>query len=71
MFNTHNSLGKVSTQPHPTLCIQFLNRENNDKNNTFPLGKQICFTIVWGCAETLPFTLPICLTVCCYGKEKF
>ena len=46
--------GKISAQPHPTLCIQFLNRENNDKNNTFPLGKQICFTIVWGCAETLP-----------------
>ena len=41
------------------LCIQFLNRGNNDKNNTFPLGKQICFTIVWGCAETLPIlTLP-------------
>ena len=47
------SMGKISAQPHPTLCIQFLNRENNDKNNTFPLGKQICFTIVWGCAETL------------------
>ena len=46
--------GKISAQPHPTLCIQFLNRENNDKNNTFPLGKQICFTIVRGCAETLP-----------------
>ena len=46
--------GKISAQPHPTLCIQFLNRENNDKNNTFPLGKQICFTIVWGCAEILP-----------------
>ena len=46
--------GKISAQPHPTLCIQFLNRENNDKNNTFPLGKQICFTMVWGCAETLP-----------------
>ena len=48
--------GKISAQPHPTLCIQFLNRGNNDKNNTFPLGKQICFTIVWGCAETLPYT---------------
>ena len=47
-------IGKISAQPHPTLCIQFLNIENNDKNNTFPLGKQICFTIVWGCAETLP-----------------
>ena len=47
-------MGKISVQPHTTLCIQFLNRENNDKNNTLPLGKQICFTIVWGCAEILP-----------------
>ena len=39
---------------YPTLCIQFLDREKNDKNNTFPLRKQICFTIVWGCAEILP-----------------
>ena len=46
--------GKISAQPHTSLCIQFLNRENNDKNNTLPLGKQICFTIVWGCAEILP-----------------
>ena len=51
---TSTSSGKISAQPHPTLCIQFLNRGNNDKNNTFPLGKQICFTVVWGCAETLP-----------------
>ena len=49
--------GKISAQPHTTLCIQFLTRENNGKNNTFPLGKQICFTIVWGCAETLPIHL--------------
>ena len=48
------TFGKISVQPHTTLCIQFLNRENNDKNNTLPLGKQICFTIVWGCAEILP-----------------
>ena len=46
--------GKISAQPHTILCIQFLDRENNDKNNTLPLGKQICFTIVWGCAEILP-----------------
>ena len=45
--------GKISAQPHSTSCIQFLDRENSDKNNTLPLGKQICFTIVWGCAETL------------------
>ena len=37
---------KISAQPHTTLCIQLLDRENNDKNNTFPLGKRICFTIV-------------------------
>ena len=47
-------IGKISAQPHTTLCIQFLDRENNDKNNRLPLGKQICFTIVWGCAEILP-----------------
>ena len=46
--------GKISAQSHPTLCIQFLDRENNDKNDTLPLGKQICFIIVWGCAEILP-----------------
>ena len=46
--------GKISAQPQTTLCIQFLDRENNNKNNTLPLGKQICFTIVWGCAEILP-----------------
>ena len=40
--------GKISVQPHTT---------NNDKNNTLPLGKQICFTIVWGCAEILPSDL--------------
>ena len=42
-----NNLGEISTQPHTTLCIQFLDRENNNKNNRLPLGKQICFTIVW------------------------
>ena len=52
-FNTRTN-GKISAQPHTTLCIQFLERENNDKNNTLPLGKQICFTIEWGCAEILP-----------------
>ena len=39
--------GKISAQPHPILCIQFLDRENNDKNNTLPLGKQI-MTVVKG-----------------------
>ena len=44
----------ISTQPHPTSCIKFLDRENNNKNITLPLGKQIYFTTVWGCAEILP-----------------
>ena len=50
--------GKISAQPHPTLCIQFLNIENNDKNNTFPLGKQIFFYNSMGlCGNfTLSFT---------------
>ena len=49
--------GKISAQLHTTLCIQLLDSENNDKNNTLPLGKQICFTIAWGCAEILPKTV--------------
>ena len=54
---TPRVFGKISAQPHTTSCIQFLDRENNDKNNRLPLGKQICFIIVWGCAEILPVTL--------------
>ena len=46
--------GKISAQPHTTLRIQFLNRENNNKNNTLPLRKQICLTTVWRCAEISP-----------------
>ena len=56
-------IDKISVQPHTTLCIQFLDRENNDKNNTLPLGKQICFTIVWGCAEILPKNGPDGITI--------
>ena len=40
------SFGKISTQPHMTLCIRFLDRENNHKSNTLPLEKKICLTIV-------------------------
>ena len=29
------ALSKISAQPHTKLCIQFLTRENNEKNNTF------------------------------------
>ena len=49
--------GKASAQPHTRLCIQFLDRENNDKKYILPLRKQICFTIVWGCVEDLPFVV--------------
>ena len=56
-------IGKSSVQPHTTLCIQFLDGGNNDKNNTLPLGKQICFTIVWGCAEMLPKNSPDGITI--------
>ena len=28
--------------------------DNNKKKKNRKLGKQICFTIVWGCAEILP-----------------
>ena len=57
-LNSNYLNGKISAQPHTILCIQFLDRENNDKNNRLPLGKQICFTIVWGCAEILPLLQP-------------
>ena len=50
----YSTFSKISAQPHTTLCIQFLDRENNDKSNTLPLVKQICFTLVWGSVEILP-----------------
>ena len=46
-------MGEISAQLHTTLHIQFLDRANNKKNNTLPLGKQSCFTIARGCAEIL------------------
>ena len=46
IYSYENTLDKIVAQPPTTLCIQFLTRENNDKNNTFPSGKQIFFTIV-------------------------
>ena len=29
-FSRRGFFGKISAQPHTSLCIQFLNRENND-----------------------------------------
>ena len=45
----------------------FLDRENNDKNTTLPSEKQICFTIVWGCAEIFTHLIsqPLCLVITC------
>ena len=67
-FKSVVRFGKVSAQPHTTLCIQFLDKENNDKSNTLPFGKQICFTIVWGCAEIylrfLKFATYLLLSCC-------
>ena len=50
-LNTHSVLlltefspmssGKISTQPHTSLCIQFLDKETNGKNNRFILGLQL------------------------------
>ena len=51
---TQRNSGKNSAQRHTTLCIQFLDREKNDKNNKLTVGEQICFTIVRGYAEILP-----------------
>ena len=44
-------IGKISAQPHNKLCIQFLERDNNDENNRLPLR------VVWGRAEILPIHL--------------
>ena len=40
------SYGKNFRTAPSYIMLQFLDRENNDKNNTLPLGKQICSTIV-------------------------
>ena len=70
---SRSAVGKISGQPHTTLCIQFLDGENNDKKNTFPLGKQICFTIVWSCVEIFTSYLFITsmITNCPIKKTKY
>ena len=35
---TPRVFGKISAQPHTTLCIQFLDSENNNKSNRLSLG---------------------------------
>ena len=69
-FVFYGEIGKISAQPHTTLCIQFLDRENQDKDNTLPLGKHNCFTIIRACAEILLRNLSwlrmgSCVHFCC------
>ena len=45
--------GKLSAQLPTTLCIQFLDRENNDKKD-IAVEKTDLFYL-WGCAEILPY----------------
>ena len=40
-LNVAKTKGKISAQPHTTLCIQFLDRENNDKTIHYPLENRI------------------------------
>ena len=56
-------VGKISAHPHPTLCIQFLNRENNDKNNTHILC--VCRSF-W---RFLPFLLVLPSLLFCYKTK--
>ena len=42
--------GKISSQPYPTKCIQFLDRENNDKNTEYvAIGKTDLFPTAMYC----------------------
>ena len=41
------SLGKISAQPHTSLCIQSFVEENNSANNRLPLGLSALFSRSW------------------------
>ena len=45
--------GKLSAQLPTTLCIQFLDRENNDKK--YIAVEKTDLFYLWGCAEILPY----------------
>ena len=47
-------LGKISAQPCTTLCIQFLDRENNDKKQYIAIRKTYLFYNSMGLWEILP-----------------
>ena len=48
-----NNAGKISAQPHTTLSIQFLDRENNDKKQCIAIGKTDLFYNVMGLCGNL------------------
>ena len=60
--------GKISAQPHTTLCIQFLTRENNEKNH-ISIGKTdlfynsmgLCGNFTYSSAVFLPQNHAICI----------
>ena len=47
-------LGKISAQPHTSLCTQFLDKENNGEKISLPLGLGYCFRIIRGYSEISP-----------------
>ena len=48
-------LGKISAQPHTTLCIQFLDRGNNDKKQYIVVGKtDLFYNSMRLCGNVLP-----------------
>lgn len=53
-FSKGRNLSIISTKPHISMCMLFLDEENNGKNNRLLLGVKLCFTIVWGRAEISP-----------------
>ena len=58
--------GKISAQPHTTLCIQFLDRENNDKTIHCPWENRF----VMGLCGNLPSFPPKISTARCFRKFR-
>ena len=54
--------------PHSPIlhyAFSFWIEKTTTKNNTLPLGKQICFTIVWDYAEILPVSAVVSVVFHC------
>ena len=56
-------LSKISAQPHTTLCIQFLDRENNAKKKYIATEKTDLFYNSMGLCGSF--------TLCCIAKHYF